>query len=243
MHPSVGFQKIIVVMLCVYALGFTFATYSMIKKANADVDHSIDEIIERTNETLERAKENNRSSSRSTLSDLESEVTSNNQEKMEQTTVTLQTNKGDITIELFKESTPKTVENFLKLSKDGYYNDTKFHRIIDGFMIQGGDPLSKDDTMKSRWGTGGPGYTFEDEFVADLSNLTGTISMANAGPNTNGSQFFINVADNTFLDGKHSVFGKVVEGMGVVESLSRVDTDPTDKPLEAVVISSVVVSE
>jgi peptidylprolyl isomerase/peptidyl-prolyl cis-trans isomerase A (cyclophilin A) len=108
-------------------------------------------------------------------------------------------------------------------------------------MIQGGDPLSKDAAKKAVWGTGGPGYTFADEFGEGLSNLTGTISMANAGPNTNGSQFFINVNDNVFLDKKHAVFGHVTSGMDVVMKIAATETDPGDRPTQDVIIEKVTV--
>lgn len=163
------------------------------------------------------------------------------EQKTMQATIT--TNKGTIVLELYGDKTPQTAGNFAKLAGEGFYNGTKFHRVIDGFMIQGGDPLTKDDSQQAVWGTGGPGYTFADEIVPGLSNVTGTISMANAGPNTNGSQFFINVADNTFLDGKHAVFGRVVEGMDVVMALSQVERNQRDVPLEAIVLESVVVAQ
>jgi peptidylprolyl isomerase len=160
----------------------------------------------------------------------------------ENTMLVMKTNKGDITIELFTKDMPVTAGNFLKLVQSGYYDGVKFHRIIDGFMIQGGDPLTKDDTMQARWGTGGPGYTIADEFGPRYSNEVGTLSMANAGPNTGGSQFFINTANNTFLDGKHPVFGKVVAGMDVVEVLSKVETGPRDVPVAPVIIEKITVS-
>jgi peptidylprolyl isomerase len=150
----------------------------------------------------------------------------------------LHTSKGDITIE-FSSATPNTVANFTKLAGEGFYNGTKFHRVIAGFMIQGGDPLTKDDSMQARWGTGGPGYQFADEIAAGNRNAPGTISMANAGPNTNGSQFFINVADNAFLDAKHTVFGKVIAGMDVVSAIERTPTGQNDRPVEPMVITSV----
>jgi peptidylprolyl isomerase/peptidyl-prolyl cis-trans isomerase A (cyclophilin A) len=149
------------------------------------------------------------------------------------------TNQGSFSLSLETEKAPKTVENFTKLAQAGFYNGQRFHRVIEGFMIQGGDPLSKDVANKAMWGTGDPGYKFADEFGPGLSNVTGTISMANAGPNTNGSQFFINTNDNVFLDGKHAVFGKVVEGMDIVMKISNVPTDPTDKPVSDVIIESV----
>ncbi|MEI6400161.1 MAG: peptidylprolyl isomerase [bacterium] len=163
----------------------------------------------------------------------------NNTKKM--THATLHTNKGDITIE-FSTATPKTVENFTKLAQAGFYNETKFHRVIKGFMNQGGDPLSKDDSKKMMWGTGGPGYEFADEITSTNHNDVGTIAMANAGPNTNGSQFFINVAPNNFLDTKHTVFGKVTKGMDVVTAINNTKTDSSDKPLDPVIIESITLN-
>jgi cyclophilin family peptidyl-prolyl cis-trans isomerase len=152
---------------------------------------------------------------------------------------TLTTNKGIIEIELLTELAPNTVQNFAELSQNNFYDGVKFHRVIDGFMIQSGDPLSKDNTMMDYWGTGGPGYSFEDEIHAENHNIVGTISMANAGPNTNGSQFFINTADNSFLDTKHTVFGKVISGMDVVKEIEKVATYPNDRPVEDVVIERI----
>jgi peptidylprolyl isomerase len=151
---------------------------------------------------------------------------------------TIHTTMGDIKIQ-FSDTTPNTVANFVKLAGAGFYDDTKFHRVIEGFMNQGGDPLSKDDSMKNRWGTGGPGYQFADEISSTNKNNTGTISMANAGPNTNGSQFFINVKDNNFLDTKHTVFGTVVDGMDVVMAINETPVDGSDKPLTPVVIKNI----
>lgn len=165
-------------------------------------------------------------------------ATSNNQNKTFMQ-ATLHTNQGDITIEFMSNDAPNTVANFTKLAQSGFYDGTKFHRVIKGFMIQGGDPLTKDTTAADRWGTGGPGYTFADEIHANNKNNIGTISMANAGPNTNGSQFFINTADNNFLDGKHTVFGRVVSGMDVVKKIESVETVGPDRPIEAVVIERV----
>lgn len=160
------------------------------------------------------------------------------------------TNRGVIKLELYEDVMPVTVGNFTKLAEEGYYDGIKFHRVIEGFMIQGGDPNTKgDDTMT--YGTGGPGYTIQDEFVAEpyLSNVRGTISMANTGqPNSGGSQFFINTADNINLDfdktpvtSRHPVFGKVVEGMDVVDAIEGTETGPRDLPIEPVVIESVVI--
>jgi len=147
------------------------------------------------------------------------------------TQATLHTNHGPIEVDLFVDDAPKTVENFRKLAQDGFYDGVIFHRVIPDFMIQGGDPTGT--------GTGGPGYMFEDEFN-DHKVERGALAMANAGPNTNGSQFFIVTAEATpWLDGKHTVFGKVTGGMEAVDSISATETDAGDKPREAVVIERV----
>ncbi len=163
-----------------------------------------------------------------------------------QADIVLKTNKGDIGIDLYTEQMPITTGNFLKLAQEGYYTGTKFHRVISGFMIQGGDSNSKGDDS-SIYGTGGPGYTIQDEFVAGLSNVRGTISMANTGaPNSGGSQFFINLTDNTGLDfdkppltSRHPVFGAVVSGMDVVDAIAGVETGQNDIPTTPIVIESV----
>jgi cyclophilin family peptidyl-prolyl cis-trans isomerase len=144
---------------------------------------------------------------------------------------TMHTNHGAIEIELFDEDAPKTVENFRKLAADGFYDGVIFHRVIKDFMVQGGDPTGT--------GTGGPGYTFEDEFNEHKVER-GALAMANAGPNTNGSQFFIVTTDAApWLDGKHTVFGRVTGGMDAVDSIEGTDTDAGDKPLGDVVIERV----
>jgi cyclophilin family peptidyl-prolyl cis-trans isomerase len=162
-----------------------------------------------------------------------------NQEETQNMKAIITTTQGVIELELFSELAPNTVNNFVKLAEEDFYTGVKFHRVIKGFMIQGGDPLTKDEEQVDFWGTGGPGYQFEDEIHAENNNLTGTISMANAGPNTNGSQFFINTADNSFLDPKHTVFGKVVSGMETVTVIEDVDTFPNDRPIEHVEITNI----
>jgi cyclophilin family peptidyl-prolyl cis-trans isomerase len=153
---------------------------------------------------------------------------------------TIKTNKGDIVVDFYEHLTPNTVNNFVKLAKSGFYDGVKFHRIINNFMIQGGDPLTKEEAKKHLWGTGGPGYKFDDEIGPANNNGAGTISMANAGRNTNGSQFFINLADNHFLNTKHTVFGQVKKGMDVVTAIGTTATNGSDQPIEPVVIESVV---
>ena len=144
---------------------------------------------------------------------------------------TLQTNHGAIQLELFPDDAPKTVQNFEDLARKGFYDGVIFHRVIPDFMIQGGDPTGT--------GTGGPGYTFEDE-PNDQKVVRGALAMANAGPNTNGSQFFIVTADACpWLDGKHTVFGRVTSGMEVVDRISELPRDPRDKPREPATIERV----
>jgi peptidyl-prolyl cis-trans isomerase B (cyclophilin B) len=144
---------------------------------------------------------------------------------------TLHTNHGPIAIELFDDDAPKTVENFTKLARDGFYDGIIFHRVIPDFMIQGGDPTGT--------GSGGPGYTFADEFN-DNKVVRGALAMANAGPNTNGSQFFIVTTEAaSWLDGKHTVFGRVTDGMDVVDAISALETDARDRPTTDVVIERV----
>lgn len=156
--------------------------------------------------------------------------------------VSITTSKGDIVVELFSSDAPKTVENFLTLAKKGFYDGTKFHRVIKDFMIQGGDPLSK-SADSSRWGTGGPGYAFADEINGNKL-VRGSLAMANSGPDTNGSQFFIVTAEATpWLDGKHTNFGRVISGMEVVESIEGVATEDSDRPQQNIVVKKITVQE
>lgn len=179
--------------------------------------------------------------------------------------VTLKTNYGDIKIQLFPEEAPMTVENFIRLAKKEYYNNTIFHRVISDFMIQGGDPEGNGTGGSSIWG-----HPFEDEFSRNLFNIRGALSMANSGPNTNGSQFFIVQNKNMpkryikqmepagypkeiiqaykqggtpWLDGRHTVFGQVIEGMDIVDKIAKVKKDKMDKPLEDVIIENVDVND
>jgi len=151
-------------------------------------------------------------------------------------TVTIETNHGTITAEMFADAAPKTAGNFIELAKKGFYDGVIFHRVIEGFMIQGGDP---DGT-----GRGGPGYQIPDEFGEGLAHTgAGMFSMANAGPNTGGSQFFITLASTPWLDGKHAIFGQVTDGMDVVETIGKVQTGAQDRPVEPVVMEKVTVQE
>jgi peptidyl-prolyl cis-trans isomerase B (cyclophilin B) len=151
------------------------------------------------------------------------------------TTATIHTNHGAIELELYPADAPKTVDNFVKLAKDGFYDGVVFHRVIPDFMIQGGDPTGT--------GAGGPGYQFEDEFN-DHKVVRGALAMANAGPNTNGSQFFIVTTESAaWLDGKHTVFGRVTSGMDVVDAISAVSRDGRDRPHDDVTMERVEIAE
>ena len=149
---------------------------------------------------------------------------------------TLNTNHGVMVIELFPEEAPKTVNNFVFLAREGFYDEVIFHRTMENFMIQGGDPTGT--------GSGGPGYRFEDEFVPSLVfDSPGILAMANAGPNTNGSQFFITTVPTPHLDGKHTIFGRVLEGQEVADAISKVRTGARNKPMRNVVIESIEIQE
>lgn len=163
----------------------------------------------------------------------------------------LTTNNGVIELELFTDTMPITTGNFIKLAKEGFYDGVKFHRVIKGFMIQSGDPITKTEEY-FRYGTGGPEYSIPDEHIAGkyLTNVRGTIAMANSGPETGGSQFFINLVDNLGLDfdkepasSKHPVFGRVLNGMGVVDAIGDTKVNERSLPLEAVVVEKVEIIE
>lgn len=154
----------------------------------------------------------------------------------------IKTNKGDITVEFYADDSPVTVNNFLNLAQDGFYDNTKFHRVIKDFMIQAGDPLTKEENT-AVYGTGGPDYRFEDE-INERPLVRGSLAMANAGPNTNGSQFFIVTAESTpWLDGMHTNFGYVVEGMDVVDAIEQAQTNERDLPEEDIIIESIELVE
>lgn len=161
---------------------------------------------------------------------------STGQTTMDSPKILLETNKGEIVIKLYDDM-PTTSGNFEKLVDQGFYDGILFHRVIDKFIIQGGDPLTKDPSKKSLWGTGGS-TTIKDEFThaGGNKNNRGTISMANSGPNTGSSQFFINLVNNNFLDTKHPAFGEIIKGMEIVDEIAKVGTDGNDRPLEEVKI-------
>lgn len=163
--------------------------------------------------------------------------------------VVMKTSMGNITLKLYKDDAPHTVENFLKLADSGFYNGVRFHRVIKGFMIQGGDPLSKDDAQVSRWGTGGPGYAFADEInptsaLYKTGYKRGVLAMANSGPDTNGSQFFIMHQDYP-LPPSYTIFGEVTAGIDVVDKIATSGTtgSPNNRPLSPITINAIVVAK
>lgn len=168
-------------------------------------------------------------------------------EKMKNITVKISTNFGTIKIRLYGDYAPKTVANFVKLAKEGFYDGTRFHRVIKGFMIQGGDPLSKDISAQNRWGTGGPGYKFADEINPNAEPYVtgykrGIVAMANSGPDTNGSQFFIMHKDYP-LPPNYTIFGQVTEGMDAVDKIADNPTGANDRPIKDVIIEKVEMTE
>ncbi len=149
---------------------------------------------------------------------------------------TFETSNGTFKVELFEEQAPETTGNFIKLAQDGFYDSLIFHRIIEGFMVQGGCPQGT--------GTGGPGYTIDDEFHPDLKHdVEGILSMANAGPNTGGSQFFITLSETSWLDNRHAIFGRVTDGLEIMRAIGSVQTNASDRPLEDITINSLTIGE
>jgi len=233
---------IIVAIMLLVLLGLSKLT----NKPEATPD--VSDLLDTT--SLENEDITNSSTTTTQVGDEQPKEETTMNETQENTTVVMKTTMGDITIELFTKDMPITAGNFLKLAQENYYDGIKFHRVIDNFMIQGGDPNTKDDSKQALWGTGGPGYSIEDEFVPGYSNVRGTISMANSGPQSGGSQFFINLVDNVNLDfdkqpltSKHPVFGRVIAGMDIVDAIGKVATGPRDVPVEPVVIEDVVVQD
>jgi len=201
------------------------------------------EAMKRINELKEGATPKIKTETKKIESQTNKQNNNNNQMDLENLSQTytqalIKTSLGDIKVKFYGKESPKTVNNFLKLAKEGFYNGTLFHRVISDFMIQGGDPNSKDEDWATH-GMGGPGYKFEDEFN-DHKLVRGSLAMANSGPNTNGSQFFIVTIEATpWLDGKHTNFGYVVEGMDTVEKIEAVEKNERDHPLEDVEVEAI----
>ena len=219
-------KKILILVAIVVAVGAIAVAAK--KKPSKVSSYPPQDLEELYNKDAQGASENK-------VSDSDTEQ----EQPMERQIVVMKTNQGDITIELFNDKSPKTVENFVKLAKEGFYDGTRFHRVIKDFMIQGGDPQSKDVSLAAQWGTGGPGYQFADEFN-DEKLVRGSLAMANSGPNTNGSQFFIVTLDATpWLDYKHTNLGKVIDGLDVALAIEQTPTGPGDRPLSDMLIESI----
>lgn len=238
-------NKKIFISLILFSSIFIFSACSREPK-KIEYSLNLNQNINLTTENENNQNNNSKNNNQKNMIKLNKEEMINRDILKKYSQAEFQTSEGNFTIEFFNEQMPETVANFLNLAESGYFDGIKFHRVIADFMIQGGDPLTKDDSMVAMWGTGGPGYAIADEHVSGLSNLRGTISMANSGPNSGGSQFFINVKDNTFLDfdkepltSKHPVFGKVISGIEIVDKISLVDTDMSDRPMKDVVIEKV----
>jgi len=203
-------------------------------------DNGAVEITEEVSETVEKEESQEQNTEERENQILQAPTQADVQALPEQVSIILKTNKGDIVIELFPQKAPLAVANFLNLAKADFYDNVKFHRVIPDFMIQTGDPNSKDNNWADD-GTGGPGYQFPDEVSADDKIVRGTLAMANSGPNTNGSQFFIVTAEATpWLNGRHTIFGQVSQGMKIVDAISAVERNARDHPIENVIIKEVI---
>ena len=221
-------NKTLIILLAVFsgvAIIYLIITKTNIKNSEEDLDNYEDN-NNQSAEQIENQEEN-------TQTEMPNESVS------EKDIITLETSFGNIKIEFFKDDAPKTVNNFLSLASKGFYDGIIFHRVIDGFMIQGGDPTGT--------GSGGPGYSFEDELNPETESykrgyVKGTVAMANAGPNTNGSQFFIMVADYP-LQHDYTIFGKVIEGQEVADRIAKVKTGVMNRPIEKIVINKAIIGE
>ncbi len=163
-----------------------------------------------------------------------------NVDKMDNTKIRIDTTEGVMEFELFDSLVPETTKNFKKLTEQGFYDGQRFHRVIKDFMIQAGDPLSKDVNQQNLWGTGGPGYEIKDEFVSELRhNKKGLLSMANSGPDTGGSQFFITLVLTPWLDDKHAIFGQIIKGEKVLDSIGKAQTEGPDRPVKEIIINQI----
>lgn len=234
-------------------VGAVLVSFGVIQKSinvtNAEIDKVNAELVQMEKVTGQKIDKNALLANKNTSSTIGAPTNINKEKTMEETKkitrAILKTNYGEIEV-ILRAETPVTTANFIKLAQEGFYNGTRFHRVIQDFMIQGGDPLSKDVAMKSRWGTGGPDYRFKDEIIAtDRAMPRGSLAMANAGPGTNGSQFFIVTAEagTDFLLPKHTLFGTVTRGLDVVLAIEKVETEMPgrlDRPVKDVILEEVV---
>ncbi len=214
------------------------------QKAKQNIQNAADMQNKKMSEATNETQENTTPIKNSQINNSQNNQMDNSELTKKYSVALIKTSLGDIKVKFFNVDAPITVGNFLKLSRDGFYAGTKFHRVIKGFMIQGGDPLSKDELMKDRWGTGGPGYKFNDELKGTEKYPQGTLAMANSGPNTNGSQFFIVTASpEAPLPASYTVFGQVITGMDIALKIEKVETSSNDRPVDDVIIQSVELLE
>jgi cyclophilin family peptidyl-prolyl cis-trans isomerase len=231
--------KIVGGVLGLFLLGFIgYVSYSAFTGYQGDAGY-IEEISNPNSKTNLQNTSTQDQNATTTATSTKPKQSNNN--KMN-TRAKITTNMGEIEIELLDSKSPNTVANFTRLADSGFYNGVRFHRVIEGFMIQTGDPLSKDITKKDSWGTGGPGYKFADELTGDEQYTIGTVAMANSGPNTNGSQFFI-MTSNTPLPPSYTVFGKVVSGQATADKIEKTPVDGRDRPMTDVIISKIEIAK
>jgi len=225
------------IVILIAIAGFLFFQNSQNEELNESVSDKVQEL--NNNQDLSNIDNNSKTMTDTNSPDQTDQATTTKVDLAAISQAIIKTNMGDITVKFYRADAPKTVENFVKLAAEGFFNGVKFHRVIKDFMIQTGDPLSKDNSKQALWGTGGPGYKFADE-INDHKLVQGSLAMANSGPNTNGSQFFIVTAPATpWLDGRHTNFGQVIDGLDVALAISQVATEGPDRPVEAVVIEGV----
>ncbi len=220
-------KSILIIILLIIILFIFFVLFKKDKNTNVVNNNELSE--NQLSENINKILSTNNNSN-----DKDNNMETN---KKEINLIILKTNMGDISFELLKDK-PLTTSNFIKLAEEGFYDNVRFHRVINGFMIQTGDPNSKDINKKSIWGMGDPGYKFNDELTGKETYNIGTVAMANSGPNTNGSQFFI-MTSNTPLPPNYTVFGKVISGQDVANKIQLVETDANDRPIKDIIINSV----
>ena len=223
------FSLIVLAILGFFVYKIYFNKQILENNSNTETSSSTKEEILNTDSISSTTNQNNLSTNTNTI-------------KKHMTLATIYTNLGNIILEL-NQYTPITTKNFTDLAKKNFYDGVRFHRVIKGFVIQAGDPQSKNVSLKSKWGTGGPGYSFEDEIQGDEKYSLGTLAMANSGKDTNGSQFFIVSSPDVNLPPNYTVFGKVVKGIEVVEKIQNVKTGLGDVPVEDVIISKIEIEE
>ncbi len=241
--PALVFVVLIAALVCyaAYRLSTNNAEINTTpKSADAVVPYADSPLAKTSTTTSVKAENRAASTSQETAKHTNSiKLPMTNENAKVTTGAVISTTLGDIEIQFLETKAPKTVANFVSLAATNFYSGIKFHRVIDGFMIQVGDPLTKNDSQMAQWGTGGPGYKFADELSGSETYEQGVVAMANSGPNTNGSQFFIMTGVGVNLPPSYTVFGKVTKGIDVAVAISKVKTTPSDRPVDSITIKSV----